>query len=68
MPHDRNGNRIQKGDRVTMTGTVTEVYPDADDCNMTVRLDPAEGVYQPSLTCSTTLCEKAESDDTRSAA
>ena len=60
MPHDRNGNLIQKGDRVTFTGTVTEVYPDAEDCNFMVEIDPAEGAYQPSLTCSTKLCEKVK--------
>jgi hypothetical protein len=39
MPHDRNGQALKVGDRVTVKGTVTSVSPGPDYCNITVETD-----------------------------
>lgn len=35
--HDRNGNQLKKGDRVMVEAVITELYPTADFCNVTVK-------------------------------
>lgn len=39
MPHDLNGNLLSIGDAVQIRGTVTDIYPIEDFCNLIVRLD-----------------------------
>ncbi len=36
MPHDANGNVINKGDRVMVPCVVTDVQPGAEYCNCTL--------------------------------
>lgn len=37
MPHDRNGNEIRPGDRVTVECEVESVTMQADYCNVTLK-------------------------------
>lgn len=33
MPHDKNGNELKKGDRVTFDAIVHEIWTGENDCN-----------------------------------
>ena len=43
MPHDQNGRELKPGDRVTVEFEVANVYPGAEQCNITLtRAVPGE--------------------------
>ena len=43
MPQDSNGMGLQVGDLVTVTATVEEIVPDAEVCNVQLRVVPPAG-------------------------
>ena len=59
MPHDKKGNEVQQGDRVVLYGTVKEVYPGADACNVEVQADPVEGEFAPVVVCNSKFFQLA---------
>lgn len=61
MPHDKQGNELKVGDKVTLIAEVTELFggDSADgDCNSNIRVEGPEASYRPSLTIGTRLLEK----------
>lgn len=66
MPHDRRGNVLKEGDRVTITGTVRTIYEGEDACNVVVQTDDGEGdaaaEWAPQITCNSRLFEKVDPD------
>lgn len=50
MPHDKNGEELKPGDRVTVEMTVTGVYPGAETCNTQLQRNE-DGEQFLSLTC-----------------
>lgn len=39
MPHDKDGNLLQPGDRVLIRGKIASISADENGCNCTVELD-----------------------------
>lgn len=65
MPHDRNGKELKKGDRVTLTAVVDEVYAADEFCNVRIAIgcDEPHGPanVHGAVTLNTRQVEKIES-------
>jgi acyl-CoA hydrolase len=64
MPHDLRGQKLNPGDTVTVTFTVTEVHPGSTSCNVNlqaIRSAVYDGEYLPLLTCNSLLVTKIDS-------
>lgn len=60
MPHDKNGNLVEKGDRVLIEYEVESVQAAEDYCNMNIRpVIPMPGVnaWNGAITANTKQCE-----------
>lgn len=57
--HDKHGNPLKAGDKVVLTGTVENIWPDNDYCNCTVKFDETEGAKAApgSITFNSQHCE-----------
>ena len=64
MPHDCRGQSLAKGDIVTVTFQVDEVFAEATACNTNLRVLPhagtPEGTYLPLITLNAGLCTKID--------
>ena len=50
MPHDKNGVRLQVGDKVNIPCTVKEVYTGEKDCNVLIEPDhTGNSEYRPNI-------------------
>lgn len=62
MPHDKHGNPLNVGDRVSIPAVVTEVYGGETACNVQLQVqshDAApEGAYAPGITLTAALVER----------
>lgn len=63
MPHDKNGSELKVGDSVVLRGTIEEVQPSAQSCNIKVKIE-GEGNY----TLTAKNVEKLGKTDTQAAA
>lgn len=57
MPHDKHGNALEIGDKVSVEFTVTALYPGAEMCNVTLSR-ALDGEQSISVTCQTKQTEK----------
>lgn len=67
MPHDVNGTLLKVGDQVLIRGYVTEIYPNENYCNCTVRLDhnmPPDNQATTISSINTRQIEKVNGDST----
>lgn len=64
MPHDSRGQELAKGDVVTVTFQVDEVFAESTACNANLRAIPhagtPEGTYLPLITLNAGLCTKVD--------
>ena len=66
MPHDFYGNQVKKGDIVTMTFEVIDIFQSEDSCNVNLKSIPPcidvtgyiENIYKPVLTCNARMVAK----------
>jgi hypothetical protein len=59
MPHDVKGQELKVGDKVMLEGEVTEVYPGARMCNVSVKSKHVrEDGLHDTLTTTASLVEK----------
>lgn len=59
MPHDKNGNTLERGDTVTVAFTITEIHPSDDYCNASLLTTESmyPGTDKTYLTINTRQCE-----------
>lgn len=64
MPHDRNGQLLQAGDKVMIPATVKEIYSGEEFCNVSLGIgsEDAHGPHnvQSSVTLNAKQVEKVE--------
>lgn len=58
MPHDRNGDPLKDGDRVTLRATVRHVWTNETACNVEIQVDAPQGEYSPILSLNARSLEK----------
>lgn len=61
MPHDKNGKKLEAGDKVVIHATVKSVSAGEEYCNATIETDPMPPYTDPfSITLNTKQLEKLE--------
>lgn len=60
--HDKNGKSVDVGDRVSLTGTIVQTFPEAETCNIVVEQTDANGAPVQHTLCAKNV-EKVEIAD-----
>lgn len=66
MPHDSQGNELKVGDQIVLQGHITQVYEQADACNIVVKFDAENPLgVSDSVTTTAYFADKVHQPETQ---